>query len=237
MKHLMPLKNSHAYNKQELELKELFIVLWQKYLSSEARDANVLSNPHLGSKNLLIRYLVSQNIANFNTGSLNEDAARFLVNAWRINNPKRGVHFLKAYITAIWGNDFEIFPLYQHKSKPYPQELKTLPEIQEDKLNQNDYFQTSRLRVVLYGTEGYFSTSIAENLNKVLPARLFVEEVSRSIVGKETIIWAAHSHLTSELEAEVSDEIEIFEYNDKVQFASVSEFGSLIKHDIKVKER
>ena len=237
MKTLISLKQSHAYNREEEELKKLFIALWQQYIFNTASDVNVLSNVHLGSIDLLIRYLISQNIANFNTGSLNEEKARFLTMAWRFNNPKRGTHFLDCYIKALWGNDFEILPLYQHKNLEYTKELKTLPEIEEDKLNINDYFLTSRLRVVLYGEQGYFSTEIASSLNKVLPARLFVEEVSRSIVGKETIIWAAHSHLTSELEATVHDEIEIFEFNDRVNYASDTVFNSLIKQDIKVKEK
>lgn len=210
MNALIPLQQSHSHNTYEAELKQLFIQLWQKCLSEKARDVNVSHTPHLGGKTLLNRYLVSQGISNFNVASLNDDEMRYLSMAWQYRNGKRGTHFLHTYIKCLWGVDFEILPLWQKKNGTYPQDLKTEQEIAENNEPLTDYFLTSRLRIVLYGDNGYFSTEIARSLNKLLPARLFVQEVNRSIDAKTQLFWAAYSYIESTHDAEnttISEEV------------------------------
>lgn len=210
MNTLIPLRKSHSHNTYEDELKQLFIRLWQNHLSGKARDVNVSYTPHLGSKTLLNRYLVSQDISNFNVASLNDDEMRYLSMAWKYRNGKRGTHFLHTYIKCLWGVDFEILPLWQKKSGTYPQELKTEQEITEHNEHLADYFLTSRLRIVLYGDNGYFSTEIARSLNKLLPARLFVQEVNRSIDATTQLFWAVYSYIESTHDTEnttISEEI------------------------------
>lgn len=209
MKELIPLQRSHSHNAYEYELKQLFITLWQRHLLEKSHDINVSHVPHLGGKTLLNRYLVSQNISNFNSASLLDDEMRYLAMAWKYRNSKRGTHFLSTYIKCLWGVDFEILPLWQHKNAPYPT-VKTEQEIIENREQLNNYFLTSRLQVVLYGDSGYFSTEIARSLNKILPARLFVQEVNRSIDAQTELFWAIHSYIESTHDAEnttISEEI------------------------------
>lgn len=231
MKDLIPLQQSHSHNAYESELKQLFITLWQRHLADKAHDVNVSHTPHLGNKNLLNRYLVSQNISNFNAASLDDDDMRYLAMAWKYRNGKRGTHFLHTYIKCLWGVDFEILPLWQRKNGTYPQELKTEQEITENRERLSDYFLTSRLRIVLYGDSGYFSTEIARSLNKILPARLFVQEVNRSINAKTQLFWAVHSYIASTHDADgetVSEEINS-EY--AFEWAATTTIHSIISKD------
>lgn len=228
MKELIPLQKSHSYNQVEFELKQLMIRLFQKHLANPSADINCYGMPHLGSKDLLHKYLVAQNISNFNVGSLSEDSARYLVSALRFKNLKRGTHLLATFLICAWGTDFEISPLYQHKDKPYPQELKTAEEIQENRENGNDYFLTSRLRVILYGTEGYFSTEIAKSLNQILPARLFVHEVSRVVTPSDCIRFGHAAFVETTYEANGLDFIEIFERNHASGWVNQATLHSIV---------
>lgn len=229
MKQVTPLVLSHAYDGVEDEMRHLFIAVYQKRLASRAADVNAYGMPHLGSKTLLQKYLVSQGISNFNAASLNEDYARYMVLAWRNRNPKRGTHFLNTFLRLVWGTEFDIFTLWQHKNKPYTKELKTEPEIEEDNESLDDYFPTCRLRVTLYGDSGYFSMEIAKSLNHILPARLFVQEVSRTISGKNTIYYAHSGSLTSLNVATVSDEVEPVNIKHQIGFGQQSSITSTLK--------
>lgn len=213
MKQLLPLVYSHEANDIEHELKQLTIRLYQKHLASRSADINNYGMPHLGSKELLKRYLVSQGISNFNLSSLTEDEARYLLLAWRYRNPKRGTHFLHTFIKCVWGSDFEIAPLWQKKKGTYPQDTKTLHDIENDRENINDYFLTSRLKIVLYGTSGHFSTEIAKSLNKILPARLFVTEVGRDIAAESTIYLVPAMRIHSVLNSKITEIIEECEFD------------------------
>ncbi len=211
MNTLIPLARSHTDNLVEHELRKLLITLFKQQLGGRADDINCYGMPHLGSQTLLKKYLVSQGVSNFNASSLSEDYARYLVLAWRYRNPKRGTQFLNTFLQMVWGTEFDIFTLWQHKNKPYTQELKTEPEILEDEESLDDYFQTSRLRITLYGESGYFSMEIAKSLNYVLPARLFVQEVSRTISGVNSVYFAHQGSVMGLSMGTVYDEIDAVE--------------------------
>lgn len=179
LRRLLPLELSHTNGAVEDELKRLAIRLFQTHLNDAAADVNCYGMPHLGGKMLLQKCLVSQGISNFNVSSLDEETARWLLMAWRYCNGKRGTHFLRTFITCLWGSDFEIHPLWQKKSGTYPHDLKTAAEIIDDGENLDDYFLTPRLSIILEGASGYFASEIAKSLNTVLPARLFVVSVGR----------------------------------------------------------
>lgn len=233
MKELIPLKQSHAFDAYEDELRRLFITLYQTMLAERASDVNCYAAPHLGGEKLLRQYLVSENMSNFNMQQVGNDKVKYLLKAWRYRNPKRGTHFLSLFIRMIWGNDFEILPLYQRKNAPYPTEVKTEEEVRENKENLNDYFLTSRLRVTLYGSSGYFSTDIAKSLNHLLPARLFVQEVSRNVLSESTIFWAATGWFESTIEQEIQDEIAVYEQSDQQQWGDGASIHSIIERDLK----
>lgn len=225
---MKPLMQSHAADALEAELKQLTIALWQEFLEQRKADINVYAAPHLGSKALLQKYLVSQGIHNFNVAALSEDAARYLLMAWRYRNPKRGTHFLRVFIRCLWGADFDIQSLWQKKSGTYPQDLVSEADMQQDGLNINDYFRTSRLRVVLYGESGYFPADIAVALNAILPARLFVAEVTRHSVTTETIWTASAAMVESTVEGYAQEWIQAVDDNGGLYFADDSEITSLI---------
>ena len=215
----LPLKLSHEANQSEAELKRLFDVMWQM-LQSRAADVNVYGAPHLGSRDLLLKYLVSQNLTNFNAEALEADKARYLTQAWRYRNPKRGTHFLRTFITMLWGTDFEIAQLWQKKSGVYPQDLKTEAEIKEISGSLNDYFLTSRLRVVLHGKQGYFPSDLARSLNKLLPARLFVHDIQQQTIYETQILWAEHTDVTSTLDTDSQTIMEIVEAAPQIAIAA-----------------
>lgn len=180
---LLPLVQSHTYNTREEELKRISIRLFIEQLSGSFNDVNVYGAPHLGSRVLLRQYLVSENIANFNATSLDGDNMRYLLMAWRYLNQKRGTHFLRTFITLVWGHTFQILPYYCRKSGHYPEDCLTLPEIELSSENIDDYFLTSRLQIFLTGEIGYFPSEIGKSLNNALPARLQVQDVLRKIEG------------------------------------------------------
>ena len=178
---LLPLVKSHRYGAVEAQFFALLIALFKAKLSGRFNDVNVYGAPHLGSRTLLRQYLVSQNVANFNTEALEENAMRYLLMAWRYLNGKRGTAFLETFIRCVWGNDFKILPLYCKKDGSYPESCATLPEIAQLEHQESDYFLTSRLRVQLLDDIGYFATEIGNGLNNVLPARLMVAEIAREV--------------------------------------------------------
>lgn len=232
MKTLAPLIQSHAADKQEEELKRLFVKMLADGILARASDVNCYGMPHLGGMDLLIRYLVSQNLSNFAVGSMGEDRARYLVHAWRYLNPKRGTHLLRAYIKAVWGNDFEIHQLWQKKNERYPTKLKTTDEIDEERLNRNDYFLTCRLKVVLNDNTGYIDGMIAQSLNQVLPARLMVEEVQRTIAHETTVYFASSAATESTFTADIDDGAQVTEWQNSTGFADYGAVHSIMTGDI-----
>lgn len=189
MKKLIPLATHLPYYlNHEKELVDLFILLYQKHLMNEALDINVYGMPHLGSQALLQKYLVAEDVSNFAMDGLLEDEARYLTQAWRFNNGKRGTHFLNTFLKCVWGNDFEIHQLWQHKDEEYPHGLVTRAEIDEMGDDVGNYFLTSRLRIALIGASSRrFLPEIAQSLDKMLPARLFVWQIGSSIRSRQQI--------------------------------------------------
>lgn len=177
---LLPLKNSHTANQVEAELNELVVLLYQKYLYERVHDANVSGIPFLGSYELVTNSLVTGNVATFDTSSISDADMRYLLLAYKYRNGKRGIHFLKTFLKCVWGNEFEVNQLWQHKSKTYPLDQKSRNQITEENLNIDDYFLTSRLRISLISEVAQeFPMDVAQMLRNTLPARLFIAEISQ----------------------------------------------------------
>lgn len=196
MRDLKPLEHSHEYNQLEREYKRLAIDLFKKNLMNQASDLNVYGMPHLGSQTLLTQYLIHENINNISDINVNRENLRYLTQAWKFRNGKRGLFFLKTYLRCLWGNDFDVIQLWQKKNEPYPTALKSKEDIELSGESLNDYYLTSRLHIILYGNE-YFSDSVAENLNKTLPARLFIHEVEKRTIVVFNLDYATSSHIYS----------------------------------------
>lgn len=223
MKELIPLKQSHAFDTYEDELRRLFITLYQTMLVERASDVNCYAAPHLGSEKLLRQYLVSQDISNFNTEEIHVNHLRYLLETLRYRNPKRGLHFLSAYISLIWGRDFRIEQLVQAKNGIYPLDLHSENEVR----NQENYFLTSRLRIVLLGINRSFSESIAKSLNRLLPARLFVDEIIKVVESKSEVFIADSSAFYSVAHGEPIEIVPDIPLSSELVFASNEEIKSI----------
>lgn len=99
---LRPLKHSHEYDVIEQELKGLFIDLFEETLRAKERDMNVYGMPHLGSFELVSRFVKEDGLALINNDD--EEAMRYLYKAWAGRNPRQGLHFLRTYLQLLWPN-------------------------------------------------------------------------------------------------------------------------------------
>lgn len=169
-------------------------MLYQKLLYERAHDANVSGLPFLGSYELVTNSLVAGNVASFDTSSISDADMRYLLLAYKYRNGKRGIHFLRTFLKCVWGGDFEVNQLWQHKAKTYPLEQKTRTQITEESLNIDDYFLTSRLRISLIAEVAQeFPMDVAQMLRNTLPARLFIAEISQEQKSQGNIFFATHA--------------------------------------------
>ncbi len=228
MKDLIPLQQSAEYDQLEAELKALVISLWQKNLADRALDVSLHGMPHLGSKDLILKTLKQDGIANFNTINLTEDNARYLLMAFHHCNQKKGTHFLETFLKCTWGNDFEIHQLWQKKDVEYPKALKTEQEISDEGLDGNDYFLTSRLRIELGNSGTVFPSDIAKTLRSTLQAKLFVADILRRTNLLTTYAFgdltevASISTGSSKVEIEEIESIQKFAYGHVGQAQSIT---------------
>lgn len=176
---LEPLQHSHAVGKVEIEMKDLVEGLYRDYIQAEVDDINVYGAPHLGSFSLIERVIAQEGLTVLRETT--EDRIRYLFNAWRNRNPQRGLHFLRTYLTVIFG-DMSAEQLWQKKSGTYPQQLKTLSEIAAAGESESDYFLTSRIRVDL--TSDIVPEKLAASLKAAVAARF----VLNLRIGKRTLI-------------------------------------------------
>lgn len=141
---LRPLSNSHEYDGLEADVKRLAIDLITRMRSAE-RDVNVSGAPHLGSFTLVERRVKADGLALYRRGD--EPAMRYLYRAWVGRNPKRGLHFLRAYLQLLWPNSWSCEQLWQAKNLTYPNGLA-----KESELGANPeitHFITNRVEVRL----------------------------------------------------------------------------------------
>lgn len=144
---LEPVTAFHEAGELEAQLKALTADVVREHMRAGERDLNVYGAPHLGSFDLVERWVKSDGLAM--TRGDSKDAMRYLYNAWRARNPKRGLHFLRTYLQLLWPQAWEIDQLWQKKSEPYPSALYTKDQLSSLGVSDPsaDYFLTSRLNV------------------------------------------------------------------------------------------
>lgn len=195
MKKLIPLEISHENGVLEEELKKLFSWLFQAHLAERANDVNVYGAPFLGSEQLVRRYLAVNRInavVSEEAAAKNIDNLRYLLMAVISQNPKRGLHFLKLFIKCLWGNEFEIIQLYQHKKMAYPDGLYEPSQIRKYGFRESEMFLTSRLRIKLSGMGSDFPDTIPKLLEGILPARLLINDVLRQFeISAQAVMFAS----------------------------------------------
>lgn len=118
---LLPLANSFTQNDIEKEIKQLTIRLFEKYLSADTFDANVLGMAHLGSFNLVRRAIHQDGLAVLG-GATEAPATRYLYRAWKAANTQgRGIHFIRTYLQLLFPNVCDVEQLWHFKDKAYPE--------------------------------------------------------------------------------------------------------------------
>lgn len=190
---LMPLRKSHAVDDLENELRLLFIEIYEKNQLEQADEINVYGAPHLGSKDLIARHVTADGLSVL--GGEDDAAVRHLFKAWRHRNPKRGFHFLRTYLRALWGENYVVDQLWQRKDSPYPTALTTIGDIRTKGESETDYYLTSRVRVdldtdiVADRVIKSLTTSVAARfLMKVRIAKFFSKSVGVSMINRPSVI-------------------------------------------------
>jgi len=167
---LAPLQHSFAENEIEAQLKALFSDVFKQHLAMDVFDANVAGMAHLGSFERLRRSINHDGLVLIqNDGQ--QAATRYLYRAWQARNRNgRGLHFLRTYLQMLYPNQWAVEPLWQHKNRPYPQQLDPNPA------DKAQWWLTSRIRILLYwGTRAHAIAKMAGIIQAVIPARLLPE--------------------------------------------------------------
>lgn len=118
---LGPLKASFDYSDVEEEVKQIFMDVFVDFMRANERELNVFGAPHLGSFELIERFVKEDGLSMIRKED--EAAMRYLFRAWKARNPKRGLHFLRTYLQLLWPNGWSVEQMWQDKSLPYPTSL------------------------------------------------------------------------------------------------------------------
>ena len=172
----------------EAELKDLFIKVYADTMAATADDINVYGAPHLGSFGLVERNIDRDGLSVLRETT--EARIRYLFRSWRHLNPERGLHFLRLYLSALFGDSWTVEQLWQRKDQPYPTALATTAEVGDSE----DYFLTSRVRVDV--DSEIVPAKILSSLRSAIAARILltvrVGRTFRSSVGTAAIAYNWH---------------------------------------------
>lgn len=168
---LEPLRHSFAVDDAEHELNQLFIELFETYLSEKLHDVNVLGMAHLGSIDLVKRMITADGLVVINNNR-EEFAARRLYRAWKsINCQGRGLHLLKAYLQLLFPNAWQVSQQVQLTggANSYPNQLVPVEQNVDPTA-----FLTSRVQIsIAAGGENAGSAGdIAGVIRAIVPARI-----------------------------------------------------------------
>jgi len=165
---LNELSNSFTENNIETDLKQLFLFIFDLFLSSKTSNVLVSANPQLGSVDFVKRYMSFYGITLVNS-TLLEDDFKYILKSWTgKNNKVRGLGFLRTYLQVAYPNQVIINQLTQSKAVEYP--LKTY--YLNDTIDDNDKFLTSRVEFDLNNIVDFLSEKSIKNIiGSILPAR------------------------------------------------------------------
>ena len=187
---LRPLQKSHEATELEAELKDLFIRLYADNFAATADDINVYGAPHLGSFGLVERNVERDGLSVLRETT--EERIRYLYRGFRHRNPERGLHFLRLYLSALFGDAWTVEQLWQRKTAPYPTELVT--KVEADAEPGNPFFLTSRVRVDV--DSEVVPAKILASLRSAVAARILltvrVGRTMRTRVGCASVGYGWH---------------------------------------------
>jgi hypothetical protein len=143
MPSLEPLLQSHDDNATEAALKDAFVRTFEAFLREAERELNLYGTPHLGSLDLMARFIKQDGLALIRK---NEPSMGYLFRAWRARNRMRGLHFLRTYLQLLWSNAWTAEQMWQDARQPYPTALVGEAQANQDPVN---HFLTSRIHVAI----------------------------------------------------------------------------------------
>lgn len=183
---LMPLAVSHEDNQVELELKELFMTLFEGYVRDSERYVNALGMPHNGPSDLVSQSLAAQGLSIFRGVRDVRGVGAYLLRSWVAHNPKRGLKLLETYLQLMWPNVWTAVQMWQDKDLPYPEGL-----VEEDGGN---HYLTSRVNVSLPGriTDGSDVNAIQIGLRAAVPARVVMNIAITDEAAFQTGVTSAY---------------------------------------------
>lgn len=223
---LKPLQASFEENALEADLKALFIRLYQESLAEQDDEINTYGMPHLGTLTLLQRHIKADGLAVINNGET--EKIRFLFKAWKHQNPRRGLHFLRTYLRVLWGDAAEAQQMYQKKSLPYPTHLRSLREIEGLGESVDDYYLTTRVRVDV-DTGDALQENIRAAVRSTLAARLVLDmRVAKFAVTEMGIGMAISIPCFVRLEGEMQRPS--LSFNGKWGFDSTQEYDGILNN-------
>jgi len=163
---LLPLQQSFDPGDYRDAIKRLTIDLFRTYLGVDVFDANVLGMAHLGTLDLVRRFIQADGLGMLRSDR--EDAAtRYLYRAWKkADAQKRGLHFLRTYLQLLYPNEWRVDQLEQDKSKPYPEATRPAT-------GRTTHFLTSRIDILIDASSknAPLLGSFVPTISSVLPAR------------------------------------------------------------------
>lgn len=169
---LQPLQESHEADEVEAQLKALTLDLFREYFRVHERELNVYGAPHLGSYELVERWLKADGLSVVRGNS--REAVRYLFKAWRARNPRRGLAFLKTYLQLLWPGSWTVEQMWQPKDRPYPMGLEERQYISGDP--HATHYLTSRViaDVEDLDEDGYGLEQIKPGLRSTLGAKFLL---------------------------------------------------------------
>lgn len=140
-----PIEASAQWDDAEAQIKQLSLEVLRGWFRAYERELNVYGAPHLGSFELVERWVKADGLSMVRGSS--EEAMRYLFKAWRARNPKRGLHFIRTYLQLLWPGQSSIEQLWHETGKSYPEFLDTKDEVIKKFGSTDGHFLTSRVLV------------------------------------------------------------------------------------------
>lgn len=169
-----PIEASAQWDETEAQIKQLTLEVLRGWFRAYERELNVYGAPHLGSFELVERWVKTDGLSMVRGSS--EDAMRYLFKAWRARNPKRGLHFIRTYLQLLWPGQATIEQLWHQTGKSYPEFLSTEDEVVKAFGNTDGHFLTSRVLVEVNADEesGASLASVQRSLRSALGAKFIL---------------------------------------------------------------
>lgn len=193
---LGPLRESHESDDVEAGLKAATMAVFEDMIRPRMQRIGSYGAPHRGDFDAVERFVKADGLA-LDRQDAREPYMRELFRAWRSNNPRRGLHFLRHYLRLLYPGTSSVYQLWWNPSDPYP--VGSTTEIPGGVL-------TSRVRVTIPGSGAMSNADLIRLrgiLASIIPARMVLEifvtvgagfESTVSIVGvgnlTEMVSWS-----------------------------------------------